>query len=337
MTRLPLRYTAMALTQRGDPTLRAIERDVPAPGPGQLLLRVQVCGVCRTDLHLVDGELEPPPGLPRVPGHEVVGTVAAAGAGCSRFAPGARVGAAWLHDSCGHCAWCASQRENLCEGARFTGLTVDGGYAQFMLADEAFCFALPSRYSDAAAAPLLCAGLIGWRALRLAGAARTLGLYGFGAAGHLIAQVALQQGRRVYAFTRPGDAAAQALARSLGVHWAGASDAAPPTPIDGALLFAPVGGLVPLALQHSQPGSTIVCAGIHMSDIPRFAYRLLWRERSLRSVANLTRRDGDEFFAWAATHPLSSSTETFALRDANEALNRLRDGRISGAAVLDCR
>jgi propanol-preferring alcohol dehydrogenase len=336
MTRLPPHYTAMALTRPGDPALHAVERDVPAPGPGQLLLRVQVCGVCRTDLHLVDGELNPPPLLPRVPGHEVVGVVAAVGAGCLRFPPGARVGVPWLHATCGHCTWCTSQRENLCESARFTGQTVDGGYAEFILADEAFCFSLPARYSDEQAAPLLCAGLIGWRALRLAGDARTLGLYGFGAAGHLIAQVALQQGRRVYAFTRPGDAAAQALARSLGVQWAGGSDEAPPSPIDGALLFAPVGALVPLALQHSQPGSTIVCAGIHMSDIPRFAYRLLWRERSVRSVANLTRCDGDEFFAWAAEHPLVSTVQTFALRDANEALARLREGRVTGAAVLRC-
>ena len=337
MTPLPSRYAAMALTRAGDPTLHAIERELPSPGPGQLLLRVRVCGVCRTDLHLVDGELEPPPQLPRVPGHEVVGTVVAVGAGGRHFDAGARVGVPWLHTTCGHCAWCTSQRENLCDRARFTGLTVDGGYAEFMLAEEAFCFALPERYDDAQAAPLLCAGLIGWRALRLAGDARTLGLYGFGAAGHLIAQVALQQGRRVYAFTRPGDAAAQALARSLGVHWAGGSDEAPPSPLDGALLFAPIGALVPQALQHSAPGSTIVCAGIHMSDIPAFRYRLLWRERSVRSVANLTRRDGDECLAWAAQHPLASTVETFALRDANEALNRLRDGRITGVAVLDCR
>ena len=335
MTRIPPRYTAMALTRAGDATLHALERDMPAPAAGQLLLRVQVCGVCRTDLHLVDGELAPAV-LPRVPGHEVVGTVVAQGAGCRRFALGARVGVPWLHGTCGSCAYCANQRENLCPSASFTGLSVDGGYAEFMLASEAFCFALPERYSDEQAAPLLCAGLIGWRALGLAGDARTLGLYGFGAAGHLIAQVALQQGRRVFAFTRPGDRAAQDLARSLGVQWAGGSDEAPPSPTDGALLFAPVGALVPTALQHSQPGSTIVCAGIHMSDIPRFAYRLLWGERSVRSVANLTRRDGDEFFAWAAAHELHSTTEVFALRHANAALARLRDGRITGAAVLRC-
>jgi len=335
-TRLPRRYTAMALTQAGDPTLRPIERELPAPGNDQVLLRVQVCGVCRTDLHVVDGELLPP-SLPVVPGHEVVGTVVALGAGCRRFALGARVGVPWLGRTCGACAYCTTQRENLCPDAGFTGLTLDGGYAEFMLANESFCFALPERYSDEQAAPLLCAGLIGWRALGMLAEARTLGLYGFGAAGHLIAQVALQQGRRVFAFTRAGDEAAQALARSLGVHWAGGSDEAPPTPIDGALLFAPVGALVPVALAHSQPGSTIVCAGIHMSDIPRFAYRLLWGERSVRSVANLTRRDGDEFFAWAAAHALKSTTETFALREANAALTKLRNGRLTGAAVLDCR
>jgi alcohol dehydrogenase, propanol-preferring len=336
MTALPGHYTAMALTRPDEPTLRAVEREMPRPGAGQLLLRVQVCGVCRTDLHVVDGELAPPT-LPIVPGHEVVGRVVMLGAGCRRYALGTRVGVPWLHRTCGACAFCASQRENLCASASFTGLTVDGGYAEFMLADEACCFALPERYSDEQAAPLLCAGLIGWRALGLAGAAHTLGLYGFGAAGHLIAQVALQQGRRVLAFTRPGDDAAQQLARSLGVHWAGGSDQAPPVPINAALLFAPLGELVPTALQHSQPGSTIVCAGIHMSDIPRLPYRLLWGERCLRSVANLTRRDGDEFFAWAAEHTLVSTTERFALRDANLALSRLRAGQITGVAVLDCR
>ena len=335
MNALPPRYTAMALTQAGDPKLRAVERETPAPGRGQLLLSVQVCGVCRTDLHLVDGELAPP-ALPIVPGHEVVGRIVARGDGCRRFALGARVGVPWLHRSCGACTFCAGMRENLCSAASFTGLTVDGGYAEFMLADEAFCFALPERYSDEQAAPLLCAGLIGWRALGMAGDARTLGLYGFGAAGHLTAQVALQQGRRVYAFTRPGDEAAQSLARALGVHWAGASDEAPPTLLDGALLFAPVGELVPLALQHSQPGSSIVCSGIHMSDIPRLPYRLLWGERCLRSVANLTRRDGEEFFAWAAEHALVSTTERYELRDANLALVRLREGRVTGAAILRC-
>lgn len=333
--RLPRRYRAMALTRPGDATLHPIERDLALPGPGELLLRVHVCGVCRTDLHVVDGEL-PLTQFPCVPGHEVVGTVVAAGSGCSRFAAGARVGVPWLHDTCGTCHWCTSARENLCETARFTGWTADGGYAEYAIAREHFCFALPERYGDEQAAPLLCAGLIGWRALTMAGSARTLGLYGFGAAGHLVAQVALQQGRRVYAFTRPGDAAAQGLARSLGVHWAGGSDEAPPTPTDGALIFAPVGALVPAALAHSEPGSTIVCAGIHMSDLPAMPYSLLWKERSVRSVANLTRSDGETFFAWAAEHPLASTTERFALADANTALERLRSGRLTGAAVLDC-
>jgi propanol-preferring alcohol dehydrogenase len=336
----------MALTAPGERVLRPIERDTPAPGAGQVLLRVAMCGVCRTDLHLVDGEL-PLLGHPRVPGHEVVGRVLALGRGCTRFAIGARVGVPWLHATCGGCKWCGSARENLCEAALFTGWSVDGGYAQMLLAREDFCFALPERYSDEQAAPLLCAGLIGWRALRMLDggrgaadtrtASRTIGLYGFGAAGHLVAQVALQQGRRVYAFTRPGDAAAQALARSLGVHWAGGCDERPPAPIDGALIFAPVGELVPAALAASEPGSTIVCAGIHMSDVPRFPYSLLWKERSVRSVANLTREDGESFFAWAAEHELQSTTERFALADANEALARLRSGKLTGAAVLDCR
>jgi propanol-preferring alcohol dehydrogenase len=335
MDALPLHDEAMALTSAGDPTLRRVERDVPRPGPGQLLLRVSVCGVCRTDLHLVDGELGSPR-LPRVPGHEVVGKVVALGDGCQRFALGTRLGVPWLHDSCGVCRECEQQRENLCPHAHFTGMDVDGGYATYMLANEDFCYVLPQRYSDEQAAPLLCAGLIGWRALRLVGASATLGLYGFGAAGHLIAQVALQQGRRVYAFTRPGDEAAQSLARSLGVQWAGGSDQEPPSATDGAILFAPVGDLVPLALRHSAPGSTVVCAGIHMSDIPRFPYRLLWGERCVRSVANLTRQDGEEFFAWAEDHALTSTVEVFPLWQANEALSRLRDGRITGVAVLRC-
>jgi alcohol dehydrogenase, propanol-preferring len=332
---LPVSYMAMALTTAKDATLRPIERVLRLPGQGEVLLRVSVCGVCRTDLHIVDGDLVASQ-LPCVPGHEVVGIVAAIGKQCTRFSVGERVGVPWLYDTCGGCEFCIAEQENLCSSARFTGLSVDGGYAEYLLADERYCFRLPPQYSDEAAAPLLCAGLIGWRALRMAGPARTLGLYGFGAAGHLIAQVALQQGRRVYAFTRSGDHAAQSLARSLGAQWAGGSDQDPPSAIEGAILFAPVGALVPLALGHSRPGSTIVCAGIHMSDIPSFAYRLIWSERSVRSVANLTRRDGDEFFAWASSHPMSSTTESFALRDANEALAKLRDGRITGAAVLRC-
>jgi propanol-preferring alcohol dehydrogenase len=336
MEPLPARYRAMALTQRSDPTLRAVELPLRAPAAGELLLRVSMCGVCRTDLHVVDGELASTR-RPLVPGHEVVGRVVASGEGCRRFAIGARVGVPWLHATCGACAWCTSARENLCESARFTGWSVDGGYAQVLVADERFCFALPDRYGDEQAAPLLCAGLIGWRALGMAGDARTLGLYGFGAAAHLVAQVAQQQGRRVYAFTRPGDDTAQQHARSLGAHWAGGSNEAPPTPTDGALIFAPVGELVPIALAHSAPASTIVCAGIHMSDVPRLPYRLLWRERCVRSVANLTRRDGETFFAWAAEHSMHVHTERFALEDANEALARLRSGRVTGAAVLDCR
>lgn len=332
----PLRSRAMALLRAGEARLHPIEHDLPPPGPGELRLRVHVCGVCRTDLHVVDGDL-PVQRFPCIPGHEVVGHVLDCGPSATRFAPGTRVGVPWLHDTCGACRWCASARENLCDAARFTGWTVDGGYAEVMTAREDFCFALPARYSDEQAAPLLCAGLIGWRALGMAGDAQSLGLYGFGAAGHLVAQVALQQGRRVYAFTRPGDRAAQDLARSLGVHWAGGSDETPPSPIDGALIFAPVGALVPAALSHSEPGSTIVCAGIHMSDLPAMPYSLLWKERSVRSVANLTRRDGDEFFAWAGEHELPSTTEVFPLADANEALARLRDGRLTGAAVLDCR
>jgi alcohol dehydrogenase, propanol-preferring len=332
----PARGRAMALVRPGERTLRAIDRTLAPPGRGELLLRVHVCGVCRTDLHVVDGDL-PLRRHPCVPGHEVVGHVIAAGPGTARFAPGTRVGVPWLHDTCGTCHWCTSGRENLCESARFTGWTVDGGYAQYMTAHEDFCFALPPGCSDEQAAPFLCAGLIGWRALGMAGGARTLGIYGFGAAGHLVAQVALQQGRRVYAFTRPGDAAAQALARSVGVHWAGGSDEAPPTPTDGALIFAPVGSLVPVALTHSEPGSTIVCAGIHMSDLPAMPYALLWKERCVRSVANLTRADGEAFFSWIATHPVSSTTELHPLADANVALERLRSGALTGAAVLDCR
>lgn len=333
---LPRTFRAMAFTRAGDPTLRPIELEMRPPARGEILLRVAMCGVCRTDLHIADGDLARAE-HPRVPGHEVVGTVAACGEGTARFAPGQRVGVPWLHATCHACRWCTGGRENLCPGALFTGWSVHGGYAEYMVAREDFCFALPPAYTDEQAAPLLCAGLIGWRALRLAGDARTLGLYGFGAAGHLVAQVALQQGRRVFAFTRAGDTAAQSLARRLGCHWAGGSDEAPPAPIDGALIFAPVGELVRTALLHSESGATIVCAGIHMSDLPPLPYALLWKERSLRSVANLTREDGDTFFEWAARHPLATTTERFALADANEALARLRDGRLTGAAVLDCR
>jgi alcohol dehydrogenase, propanol-preferring len=325
----------MALVDPSTHRLHALTLPTPEPAAGQLLLRVSHCGVCRTDLHLLDGELRPAAG-PRVPGHEIVGSVPAPGAGCTRFALGQRVGVPWLAQTCGQCAACRAGRENLCEQARFTGWQVDGGYAELAVAEEAHCFALPERYSDEEAAPLLCAGLIGWRALRLAGPARRLGIYGFGAAGHLVAQVALAQGREVYVFTRPGDNAAQALALTLGVH--GAADSGQPLsqPLDAAILFAPVGELVPLALSQVAAGGRVVCAGIHMSDIPSMRYALLWGERCVCSVANLTRQDGDEFFAWAALHPLRLSTTLFPLERANQALAQLRAGQITGAAVLRC-
>jgi alcohol dehydrogenase, propanol-preferring len=332
---LPNRYLAMALVDGARPLLQPIERPMPALAPPQLRLSVLACGVCRTDLHIVDGEL-PAPRLPCVPGHEIVGRVVELGPGCRRFRVGDRVGVPWLHGTCQQCAYCESGRENLCDGATFTGWSVDGGYAQYAVCNEDYSVALPSNYSDVDAAPLLCAGLIGYRALRMLPAAASIGLYGFGAAAHLIAQVALQQGRRVAAFTRPGDDAAQALARSLGVQWAGDSTQAPPAPLDGAVLFAPAGELVPRALEHVAPGGTVVCAGIHMSDIPTFAYRLLWKERCVRSVANLTRRDAQEFMAFAADHTLALSTRPYALAQANEALGDLRSGRFAGAAVLRC-
>ena len=332
---LPRHYLAMALARRGAGRLEPVQRPMPALQPGQLRLRVHTCGVCRTDLHLLDDEL-PDAVLPRVPGHEIVGTVVELGPGCRRLQAGQRVGVPWLHRTCGHCRWCMSGRENLCEGALFTGSTADGGYAEYAVAYEDFAFPLPPGYSDEQAAPLLCAGLIGYRALSMLPEARVIGIYGFGAAGHLIAQVALAEGRTVHAFTRPGDTAAQELARSLGVHWAGDSTESPPQPMDGTLIFAAVGALVPQALKHSLPGATVVCAGIHMSDIPGFPYALLWRERSVRSVAHLTRQDGDAFFAWAAQHPLRLQTTGYALGDANRALQDLRAGRVTGAAVLHC-
>jgi propanol-preferring alcohol dehydrogenase len=298
-----------------------------------VLLKIHACGVCRTDLHILDGELTQPK-LPLVPGHEIVATVTAVGAGVSDLKIGERVGVPWLGWTCGRCAYCRSGRENLCDRAKFTGYQIDGGYAEFAVAHERFCFRLPSAYSDVEAAPLLCAGLIGYRALRLAGKAETLGLYGFGAAAHICAQVAVHRGQRVYAFTKPGDTAGQAFARSLGAVWAGGSDKAPPVQLEGALIFAPVGALVPAALAATAKGATIVCAGIHMSDIPSFPYRLLWEERILRSVANLTRRDGEEFLALAPQVPLRTTTQSFPLSAANEALRRLREGSIEGAAVL---
>jgi propanol-preferring alcohol dehydrogenase len=306
---------------------------VPAPGPGEILLEVSACGVCRTDLHIVDGELEGGR-LPVVPGHEIVGTVAARGVGAERFSEGERVGVPWLGWTCGSCEHCRSGRENLCDAARFTGFHRDGGYAEYALADERFCFALPASFGDAEAAPLLCAGLIGYRALSMAGDARRVGIYGFGAAAHIVAQVAAFQGREVYAFTRPGDAAAQDFARRLGCRWAGDSTAPAPEPLDAALLFAPVGALVPLALAATRKGGAVVCAGIHMSDIPSFPYSLLWGERSLRSVANLTRRDGEEFMRLAPLARVRTEVRRYPLADANSALRDLREGALNGASVL---
>ncbi|MCU0841328.1 MAG: zinc-dependent alcohol dehydrogenase family protein [Thiobacillaceae bacterium] len=329
---LPATYLAMTLRAHGE-ALVPESRPVPAPAAGQLLLRVSACGVCRTDLHVVDGELPDVP-LPIVPGHEIVGRVAALGAGVAGFRPGGRVGVPWLGWTCGECEHCRAGRENLCDRARFTGYQLDGGYAEYALADARYCFPLPEGYNDADAAPLLCAGLIGHRALAMAGAGERLGLYGFGAAAHIVAQVARWQGRRVFAFTRPGDAAAQAFALSLGAEWAGDSDTAPPEPLDAAILFAPVGALVPAALRAVRKGGTVVCGGIHMSDIPAFPYALLWGERQLRSVANLTRRDGEDFLALAPRVPVRAAVATFPLAAANEVLARLREGRLTGAAVL---
>jgi propanol-preferring alcohol dehydrogenase len=322
----------MELSRPGEP-LRLVARSPAKPGPGQVLIRVSACGICRTDLHIVDGEL-PALGHPVVPGHEIVGTVAEAGPGVGQFQPGERVGVPWLGWTCGRCEYCASGRENLCDGARFTGYQVDGGYADCAVADARYCFPLPGGYTDAEAAPLLCAGLIGYRALVMAGDARRLGIYGFGAAAHIVAQVARFQGRTLYAFTRPGDGAARQFALGLGAAWAGDSTALPPEPLDAAILFAPVGSLVPAALRAVAKGGTVVCAGIHMSDIPSFPYEWLWGERRIVSVANLTRRDGTEFLALAPKVPVKTTVETFALEEANTALARLRDGRINGAAVL---
>ena len=322
----------MLLERPGAP-LREVTLPRPVAGPGQVLLEVRACGVCRTDLHVADGEL-PDPKLPLVLGHEIVGRVAERGPGAARFALGERVGVPWLGWTCGVCPYCRSGRENLCDRARFTGWQLDGGYADFAVADERFCFPLPAEYSDVEAAPLLCAGLIGYRALAAAGDAPRLGLYGFGAAAHLVAQVARHEGRRVFAFTRAGDAAAQAFARELGAEWAGASDEAPPEALDAAIIFAPVGALVPSALRAVAKGGTVVCAGIHMSAIPSFPYDILWGERTVRSGANLTRQDGESFLALAPRVPVRTQTEALPLARANEALDRLRSGRLRGAAVL---
>jgi alcohol dehydrogenase, propanol-preferring len=311
--------------------LRPAEIPDPEPEPGQLLIRVQTCAVCRTDLHVVDGEL-PDPKLPLVVGHQIVGTVEAGG---ERFAPGDRVGVPWLGWTDGTCRYCRSGRENLCDRARFTGYQLDGGYAELVVADERFCFPIPERYDDLQAAPLLCAGLIGYRSLSMTGDAERLGLYGFGASAHIIAQVAKYQGRKVFAFTRPGDEEGQSFARSLGADWAGPSDVNPPEPLDAAIIFAPVGPLVPLALAATAKGGAVVCAGIHMSDIPSFPYELLWGERSVRSVANLTRRDGQEFLELAPRIPVRAEVQPYRLEAANDALDAMRSGRIRGSAVLE--
>ena len=313
--------------------LRPAEIPSRTPAAGQVLLRVHACGVCRTDVHVVDGEL-PDPVLPLVPGHQIVGSVLDVGEGVERFGPGDRVGVPWLGWTCGECRFCRSGRENLCDRARFTGYQLDGGYADYAIADARFCFPVPSEYPDLQAAPLLCAGLIGYRSLRLAGDAARLGLYGFGASAHIVVQVARHEGRRVFAFTRPGDEETQRFARRLGAEWAGDSRERPPEELDAAIVFAPAGALVPAALAAVGKGGVVVCAGIHMSDIPSFPYRVLWEERVLRSVANLTRRDGEEFMALAPRVPVRTEIELFPLEEANEALARLRDGRLRGAAVL---
>lgn len=330
-----IRSRAMTLTAPNEP-LTLIERDVPVPGTHEVLVRVDACGVCRTDLHIVDGELAQPR-LPLVPGHEIVGHVEAVGPGVDALAIGDRVGVPWLGATCGACPHCREHRENLCDAPQFTGYSRDGGYADHVVAHADYCFRLPAGFDAVHAAPLLCAGLIGYRALAMAGEARRLSIYGFGAAAHLVAQVAVWQKREVYALTKPGDRAGQEFARSLGCTWAGGSDETPPAAVDAAMIFAPVGALVPTALRHVRKGGVVVCAGIHMSDIPAFPYEILWGERVLRSVANLTRRDGEEFLALAARVPVRTTVQVFALSEANAALDAVRSGRVQGAAVLDCR
>jgi alcohol dehydrogenase, propanol-preferring len=324
---------AMALTEAGSRRVETVQMETPVPGPEDVLVRVLACGVCRTDLHVVDGDL-PQPAIPLVPGHEIVGLVEAVGTHVKNHQPGDRVGIPWLGWSCGTCAFCRDERENLCPQGRYTGYQLDGGYAEYAIADASFCFALPNQYDNSHAAPLLCAGLIGYRAYRMAGPGPRVGIYGFGAAAHIITQVALHQEREVYAFVTPGDEQAVTFAREVGATWAGYSDQPPPRPLDNAIIFAPVGSLVPEALSRIVPGGVVVCAGIHMSDIPSFPYRLLWQERMLRSVANLTRRDAREFLALAARILLRIHIHEYPLADANRALEDLRQGRLSGAAVL---
>jgi alcohol dehydrogenase, propanol-preferring len=323
---------AMVLERPGT-LLRSTDLPVPEPGYGQIRVRVHACGVCRTDLHIVDGELADAR-LPIVPGHEIIGSVDKLGEGVDRFHVGERIGIPWIGWTCGECLYCRSGRENVCDNARFTGYTLNGGYAEYAVADQRYCFRIPDGYADAQAAPLLCAGLIGYRSYRMAGDAKTIGLYGFGASAHIIAQIAVHQGRTVYAFTRPGDDAGQEFARGLGAAWAGGSNEGPPSEMDAAVIFAPVGALVPIALRHVVKGGVVVCAGIHMSDIPSFPYDLLWGERVVRSVANLTRQDGEELLRIAPEVPVKTHVEIFPLDQANEALAALREGRLMGAAVL---
>jgi propanol-preferring alcohol dehydrogenase len=323
---------AMILDVPGEP-LRVAEVPVPEPGEGQLLLRVHCCAVCRTDLHVVDGEL-PHPRLPLIPGHQIVGTVEKIGGHAGSFAVGDRVGVPWLGWTDGECRYCLSGRENLCENARFTGYQIDGGYAEYAVADGRFCFPIPEGFPDLQAAPLLCAGLIGHRSLRFAGDSERLGLYGFGASAHIVAQVAAHEGRRIFAFTRAHDEEAQQFARELGAEWAGSSEEAPPEELDAAIIFAPVGAVVPAALRAVARGGTVICAGIHMSDIPSFPYEILWGERSVRSVANLTRQDGLDFLALAPEVPVRTEVVPFPLEEANQALDALRGGHLRGAAVL---
>jgi alcohol dehydrogenase, propanol-preferring len=330
---LPETMKAMVLHAPGH---SLVYEDVPIlpPGPGQVLIKVTACGVCRTDLHVVDGEL-PDPKLPIIPGHEIVGTVVQQGPGVDAFKPGERIGVPWVGYTCGECQYCRIGKENLCDRPKFTGYTLDGGYAEYTVADARYCFTLPEAFSDSEAAPLLCAGLIGYRSYRMAGEdAERIGIYGFGGAAHIISQVAVYQGKKVFAFTRPGDTNAQAFALSLGAVWAGDSTEIPPEPLDAAIIFAPVGALVPAALRVTIKGGVVVCGGIHMSDIPQFPYQILWEERIIRSVANLTRRDGEELLAIAPKIPIKTEVEVFPLASANEALSRLREGRIRGAAVL---
>jgi propanol-preferring alcohol dehydrogenase len=323
---------AMMFERAGEP-LREVELPTPVPGPNQLLMRVHACAVCRTDLHVVDGELTQPK-LPLILGHEIVGAVAELGDNVNRLKVGDRVGVPWLGWTCGECAYCKSGKENLCDHAKFTGYTLDGGYAEYAVADQRFCFPIPKSYSDAEAAPLLCGGLIGYRSLVKAGSGKRLGIYGFGAAAHIVAQVANYQQREIYAFTRPGDDEAKKFAMNLGAVWAGGSNELPPEKLDAAIVFAPAGELVPQALKAVGKGGTVVCGGIHMSEIPAFPYSILWEERSICSVANLTRRDGEELMALAPKVPVRTEVETFPLEEANAALSRLRTGKINGAAVL---